>query len=189
MSHGATQDTSEDIAAPLVARQHTIGGQKDKRTSVVGDHAQRGVGSVIFAISSLSQAGKMIDNGAEHIGIKNRLFALDHHCKALQAHAGIDILAGQWRTRAVEILVELGKDQVPDFQEALTLTTRFTISAATTILYTTIIINFGIGAAGTGSPGRPPPVILQAHNRFIGEARNLTPIFGSFLIRGVDRRV
>ena len=75
----------------------------------------------------------MIDNGAEHIGIEDRFFALQHHRQALQAQAGIDILARQRRAFAIEILVILHKDQVPDLQKTLALAAGPAIGLAAAI--------------------------------------------------------
>ena len=43
---------------------------------------------------------------------------LDHRGDALEAHAGIDVLRGQFAEGAVRICIELDENQVPDFNAA-----------------------------------------------------------------------
>src|SRR5579875_623674 len=175
MPDSAAQDAAEDIATPLVARQHAIGGKEDEGARMIGDDAQRDIVLCILPIGCAGQVRKMIDDGTEHVGIEDRFLALQHHRQAFQAQPGIDILFGQRRAPAIEVLIELHEDQVPDLQEALAVAARLTIGPATAVLDAAIIVNLGVGSAGTGGAGRSPPVIVQTYNRFIGETGNLTP--------------
>src|SRR5947209_11783337 len=189
MPNGAAQDTTEDVASPLVARQNTISGEEDKRPRVVGEDAQGDVGLFALAIACLSQCREMINDGAEQVGIEDRFLALHHHREALQTHAGVNIFLGQRCTGTIKVMVILHEDEVPDLQEALTITTRLAISLPTTVLYTTIIINLRVRSTRTRGPRRSPPVIFQAYNRLIWITGHLGPIDRCFIVIGMYRGI
>src|SRR2546429_2049018 len=92
----------------------------------------------------MGEFSKTINNGAEDISVKDRFFALEHHTQAFQAQAGIDILPRQRCASAVEVLVELHEDQVPDLKVAFAFAAWFTISPATAMLGTAIKVDLGI---------------------------------------------
>src|SRR5947209_5032236 len=127
----------------------------------------------------------MINDGTEEIGIEDRFLALHHHRETLQTHARVDISPGQGCTGTIEVLVILHENEVPDLQEALTITARLAVSPATTMFYTAIIINLRVRSARSRGPWRSPPVIFQAYNRLIGIASHLIPINRCFVIVGV----
>ena len=130
----------------------------------------------------MGEFSKTINNGAEDISVKDRFFALEHHTQAFQAQAGIDILPRQRRASAVEVLVELHEDQVPDLKVAFAFAARFTIGPATAILGTAIKVDLGIRSARAGGTGRTPPVIFQAYNGFIRKTCYFAPVPGSLVI-------
>src|SRR5437016_1350366 len=101
----------------------------------------------------------MVNDGTEQISIEDRFLALHNHRETLQAHTRVDIFLGQRYTGTIEVLVILHENEVPDLQEAFAITARFAISPATTVLYTTIIINLRVRSAGSRGSGRSPPVI------------------------------
>src|SRR5690349_23421911 len=101
---------------------------------MVADDAQRSIFFGVGAIGCVGDMGNVIDDGAEEIDIEDRLFPLQDHGQAFQAHTGVDIFAWKWCTRAIKILIELHKHEVPDFQEALTLAAGLAVSATTAIL-------------------------------------------------------
>src|SRR5579884_785222 len=189
MPNGAAQNTTEDVAAPLITRQNAIGSEEDKRPRVVGEDAQGDVGLFALAIACLSQYREMINNGAEEVGIEDRFLALHHHRETLKTHARVDIFLRQRCTRTIEVLIILHEDEVPDLQEALAITTRLTISPATTVLYPAIIINLRVWSTRSRSPWRSPPVIFQAYNRLIWITGHLVPIDRCFIIIGMDRGI
>src|SRR5260370_11008263 len=170
MSHCTTQDAPENVTASLVAWKDSIGGEEDQRAGVVGNHPQRGIGFRILPIRGAGKRGEAVDDHTKRIGIEDRLFALQDHRETFQAQAGVDVLLRQRRTRAIEVLVELHKDQVPDLQEALAIAAGRAIRFPTAMLDASIIVNLGIRAAWARGSRWPPPVILQAHNRFVRNA-------------------
>src|SRR5712692_3343164 len=184
MSHCTTQDAPENVTASLVARKDSIGGEEDQRAGVVSDHPQRGIGFRILPIRGTGKRGEAVDDRTKRIGIEDRLFALQDHRETFQAQAGVDVLLRQRRTRAIEVLVELHKDQVPNLQEALAIAAGRAIRFTTAMLAASIIVNLGIRAAWARGSRWPPPVILQAHNRFVGNPGNLAPHLGASLSSG-----
>src|SRR6266516_6540604 len=149
---------------------------------MISNHAERGIGLCIFAIASIGEGSEMVNTGTEHIGIKDRFFALQDHRQALQAHTSIDILSWQRRPFPIEILVILHKDQVPDLQETLAIATGSAISLSTTVFNTAITIDFRIRTARSRGARRSPPVIFQAYNHLILKTRNFSPIARSLIV-------
>ncbi len=61
-----------------------------------------------------------LDQRAEDVDVEVRLHALENGGRALQAHAGVDVLARQRPqiARRIADAIELGKHEVPDFHFA-----------------------------------------------------------------------
>src|SRR5579859_3889871 len=175
MSHSTAQDAAEDVPAPLVAWQHAIRRQEDQRASVIGDHTQGRIYFRVHAIGRVGERREPVYDRAEQVGIEDRFLALQNHADALKTQPCIYILFGQGCSGTIEVLVELHEDQVPDFQETLAFAARLAIGPATTMLDTTIIVDFGIGSARPRCARRPPPVIFEAHNGLVGIACDLAP--------------
>src|SRR5947209_19935629 len=144
MPPGAAQQATKDVAASFIAGQDAIGGKEDEGAAMVGNDEQGGIFFVILSVAGMGELGKAINDGAEDVGVKDRFFALQDHSKALQAHAGIDILLGQGCARAIEILVELHEDEVPDLQVTFTFAARFTIGSNAAMFDPAIIVDFGV---------------------------------------------
>ena len=108
-----------------------------------------------------------------------RLDALQHRGRPLQAHARVDVLAGQ-RTQIVGRIahaVELGEDQVPDFDLA----------------EGRVVVDFAARAAdavGTlaGGVGRPKILVLAQPLKFLGRQLDLVqPNAGRLVVVEVNR--
>src|SRR5947207_14237512 len=95
----------------------------------------------------MGEFSKTINNGAEDISVKDRFFALEHHTQAFQAQAGIDILPRQRRASAVEVLVELHEDQVPELKVALALAAGFTTGPPAAMLRTPLDVDVVVRSA------------------------------------------
>ena len=117
MSHGATHDAAEHIAAPFVGGQYAIGDQERRRAQVIGDdamgHAARAVGLHAREIRDMG------DDRAEQVDLVVVVRALQHRGNALQAHAGVDRRARQVETLAARDLLVLHEDQIPDLDETI----------------------------------------------------------------------
>src|SRR5260370_35002911 len=114
MYRGAAQNAAENVATSLITWQNPIGSQEDQRTRVVSNHSQRDISFLILPISGVSESREAVDDDTKRVGIEDGLFALQDHREPLQAEAGVIILPGQRRSRALEILAELHKYNVPD---------------------------------------------------------------------------
>ena len=111
----------------LGARQHAVANQKDRRAGMIGNHA---IGDDVRIPLFVGMAGKLLrlfDNRHKEVSLIVGLHALQNRQNSLQAHAGID--PGRWQRlvplaavfRVGLTAVELHKDQIPDFQEAVVL--------------------------------------------------------------------
>src|SRR5581483_6530210 len=189
MAHGTAQEATEDVATPLVAGQYTVGGQEDKSAAMIGDDTQGGIVLSIVTIGGTGEGGKAINDGAENVGIEDRFFLLQDHSEPFEAHAGVDILLGQGRALAFKVLEVLHEDEVPYFQVAFAVAARLTIRSPTAVLFATIKVDLGVGAAGARRAGRSPPVVFEAHDSLIGKASHFRPIAWSFVVLWMDGRM
>jgi hypothetical protein len=54
----APEQPPEHVAAPLVRRQHAVGDEERHRAAVVGDHPERHVVALVFAVGSSPRAAR-----------------------------------------------------------------------------------------------------------------------------------
>ena len=75
---------------------------------------------VVGIIADAADLAGRLDQRAEDVDVEVRVDALEHGRRALQAHAGVDVLARQGAevVRRRADAVELGEDQVPDLDVA-----------------------------------------------------------------------
>ena len=116
VADGAAHDTAQDVAAPFVAGQYAIDHQEDGGADVVGDDFERGLFEIVAA-GCLSSGGNQV---AEDVDFVVGMDVLQYGGDAFQPHTGIDGRARQWLHVTRRIPLELHEDDVPDFDEAVT---------------------------------------------------------------------
>ena len=117
MAHRAAHDAAQDVAAPLVRRQHAVGDQKGRRAQVVGDHAVRDRVRAVGGHAARIRRGD--DQAAQQVGVVVVVLALQHRGDALEPHAGVDRRLRQADALVRRQLLELHEDEVPDLDEAV----------------------------------------------------------------------
>ena len=111
--HGAAQDTPDHVPGLHVRRQLPVGNRESNRPQVVGNHPHRDIGPAILTVNFSGQFGQTPDRRLEYVGIVIALFALQHHAKPFEAHAGIHVAGRQQFQFAAGLTVELHENQVP----------------------------------------------------------------------------
>ena len=118
MTHCTAHDATQNIAAAFVGRQNTVSDQEARSAQMISNHT---VAGAEFALSL--HAGcffRSADQCLEEIDIVIVVHALQNRSDALQPHSGVDR-----RTRQVDALfgrdlLELHENEVPDFDETVT---------------------------------------------------------------------
>ena len=67
---GAAHDEAQHVAAAFVRGQHAVGNQEGRRAGVVSDDAQGNVRIMVRAVLDVGEAGGLVDERPEEIGIK-----------------------------------------------------------------------------------------------------------------------
>ena len=87
---------------------------------MIGDNAISRVFQIIQLARIRRRAGDFLnrlEDRRENVGVVVARLVLQHRRDAFEAHAGVDVLGGQWRQAFVGVAVELDEDQVPDLDD------------------------------------------------------------------------
>ena len=184
MAHAAAHDPPQNVAAPLVGRQHAVGDEEGAGAQVVGDDP---VGHRMLAVRRLTGGlGRGLDDRAQQVGVVVVVLALQHRGDALQPHASVDRRARQVAPRLLVDLLELHEHQIPDLDEAVAVLVRAARRSAGDML-AVIEEDLRAGAAGAGIPHGPEVVGGRDRNdAVVGQAGDLLPQLGRLLVLGID---
>ena len=128
---------------------------------MVGDDPQRHVTGLAVAVVRTGQLRDFIRDVHHGVHVEQGVHVLADHGQTLQAHAGVDVLLGQLGVVALAVVVELGKDVVPDLHIAVAVAAGLAVGAAAAELLAAVVIDLRAGAAGTGAV--LPEVVFLAH--------------------------
>ena len=185
MPHRAPHDPAQHIAAPFIARQHTIGDQKTRAAQMIRHHA---VAHPVRPVGGhAGRLGARRNQRAERIGIVVVVHALQNRRNALQPHARVDRGMRQRNPRAGRPLLVLHEHQVPDFDEPVAILLRAAGRPAGDML-AMIVENL---AARTARPGvaHTPEIVgrRNADNPVIRQPRDARPQPSRVLVLGKHR--
>ena len=197
MRDGAADDAPQDVAARLVGGQHTVGGEKRHRATMVGEHAQRLRVDAARLVRRTRPLFNCRDHRLEAVGLVDGVHVLQQGRNALDARARVDTLVGERCQRAVFGLVVLHKDEVPKLEEAIAVAARRTAvgadGASTAVLGATVVIELATRSARPGRAGLPKVVLstktddaIRLHSLREPEIARLV-IGGHLLVAGKDR--
>ena len=184
MPHGTAHDAAQDITTTFIGRQYAIGDQKRRRAQMVCDHAEgcQLIASGLRAIEVFLGG----DQIAEQVNVVIVVQALKHGRDPLQPHACIDRWLGQILACAVGLLVELHEDEVPDFDEPVTILVRAT-GRATRNAFAMIVEYFRARAARASIAHRPEIIgCADPDDLAVIKSGNLFPDRGGFVIFSID---
>jgi hypothetical protein len=115
VARGPADDAPQDVAAPLVRRQHAVDNQEGAGADVVGDYPQRGV----VAFRAAGHLGSGGEQALEQVDSVVVVHALHDGGDALEAHARVHAGGRQRVHRALAVAVVLHEHEVPDLDEAV----------------------------------------------------------------------
>ena len=195
MTCSAAQQAAQDIAAALVGRENAIADHEGRRADMVSDDAERHVGLIGLFIVRTGDLRNLIRDIHNSINIEQRRDVLAHAGKALEAHAGIDVFLLEFGVIAVAVVIELGEDDIPDLDIAVTVAADGAAGLAAAVLLAAVIVNFRARAARSGA--MLPEVILlaEAEDAVFGDADHVAPdgeglvICGGRLVAREDGRI
>ena len=189
------QKPPQHIAASLVRGQHAVADHERGAADMVGDDAQRNVRLCGFLIVRAGDLRDLVGNVHHRIHIEQRSHVLAHAGKALQAHAGVDVLLLQLGIIAVAIIIELREHDVPDLDVAVAVAADGAAGFAAAVLFAAVIINFGAGTARAGAVLPEIVLLAEAEDMALGNADHIAPdgeglvVGGGRLIACKDRRI
>ena len=141
------------------------------------------------------ELGDLVRDVHDRIDVKQRRDILTHAGKALEAHAGIDVLLLELFIVAVAVVIELREDDVPDLNIAVAVAADRTAGLAAAVLLAAVVVNFRARAARAGA--MLPEVIFfsEAEDAVLGNADHIAPdrerlvVSRRCLISGEDGRI
>ena len=191
VEHGTAEQTAKDVLATLVTGEDAVGNHKVDGTGVIGDDAQRAAdaGVVIGVIGLAADLLTELDEVLHQIAVVVGGLMLHDGGHALQAHTRIEVAMRQLRHGAVLLAVVLGKDEVPELQEAVAVAARLAVGAAAADLLAHIKVDLRARTAGAGGASGPEVVVLaQARDVILGNAQGAPHIVG-LVVLGKDGEV
>ena len=131
VEHGTTEQAAKDVLATLVTGKDAVRDHKVDGTGVVGDDTQGAAGArvIVGVIGLAANLLAQLDEVLHQIAVVVGGLVLHDGGHALQAHARIEVAVRQLRQGAV-LAVVLGKDEVPELQEAVAVAARLAVGAA-----------------------------------------------------------
>ena len=195
VTRGAAQQAAQDVAPALVGGENAVADHEGRRTDMVGDDAERHVGLVGLLIVCAGDLGDFIRDVHDSVDVEQGRDVLTHAGKAFEAHAGVDVLLLEFGIIAVAVVIELGEDDVPDLDIAVTVAADGAAGLAAAVLLAAVIVNFRARAARAGA--MLPEVILlaEAEDAVFGDADHVAPdgeglvICGGRLVAREDGRI
>ena len=164
VTRGAAEQTAEDIAPALVGGKDAVADHKGRAADVVGDDAQGNVHLMALAVICAGKLADLVGDVHDCVDVKERVNVLADDGKTFETHAGVDILLLELGVVVVAVVVELGKDVVPDLHIAVTVAADGAAGLAAAEPLAAVIVYLGAGTAGTGAMF--PEVVLLAEAEY-----------------------
>ncbi len=182
----AAHDTAKDVFAAGAVGKDAFGDEERGRARVVGDDAHRDVVvGLRAAVRLAADLGRLVDEGAQKIGVVVRHLALHDARDALEPHAGVDARLRERRHRPALRAIELHEDEVPDLHPAAAVGAGLLIEEREVDVVAVEPMDFGARAARAGLAHRPE-VVGHAHadDAVVREAADLLPDRARFVVGG-----
>ena len=186
MPHRPAHDAAQHVAAPVIARHHTIRDQERGRAQVIRDHPVMRLARPIGI--GRGHIRRRFDQSAHCVSCIIVVASLQQCADPLQPHAGVDRLHVQRPHGAVLELFVLHEDDVPDLDESVAVFI-WAARRATPDVIPVIVENLGAGATGTGRPHLPEIVGGRDADDPAFRHADLFPDLERLVIGVVDRDV
>ena len=132
---GTADDAAADVAATLVRRRDAVGDQERHRAAVVGEHAVRLGRDRVAAVGHPGLGLDPVHDQPEAVGVEDRADVLEQAGAALDAEAGVDVLARQRHELGARPQVVLHEDEVVELHVAVALAAGPAVVAAAAVLW------------------------------------------------------
>mmetsp|Transcript_48588 Transcript_48588/g.72100 ORF Transcript_48588/g.72100 Transcript_48588/m.72100 type:complete len:556 (-) Transcript_48588:787-2454(-) len=166
VTNGAAQNAAEDVVAPVVAGDSTIGDRESQSSDVVGQHTVSHVDvsdvlgtnlALVHRDTLAAQSFDRAEDASENVGVVVGAKVLQDRRDALETHASVDRLRGQRVERRVGQAVELDEHNVPNLQDIGVIhVDQFRDLAVTD----TVVVKFGAGTARASGSHFPEVILL-----------------------------
>ena len=143
---------------------------------------------MVFAVLAVCQLADLVAQGADSVDVKEGLDILYCNGQTLQAHTGIDIFVLELGVIAVPVIIELRKDDIPDFHEAVAFAAH-DILGTVAPFFSAVIIDLGAGAAGTGAVLPEVVLFTKLIDAVLRNVHVILPDLESFVVVLIDRRI
>ena len=191
MEHGAAEQAAKNILATLVTGENAVRDHKVNGTRVIRDDAKgaAGTGIIVGVIGLAADLLAQLDEVLHQIAVVISGLVLHDGGHALQTHARIEVAVRQLRHGAVLLAVVLGKDEIPELQEAVAVAAGLAVGAAAADLLAHVKVDLGARTAGAGGASGPEVVVLaQAGDVILGNAQGAPHVMG-LVVLGKDGEV
>ena len=191
VEHGAAEQAAKDVLATLVTGENAVRDHKIDGTRVIRDDAQgaAGTGVIVGVIGLAADLLAQLDEVLHQIAVVISGLVLHDGGHALQTHARIEVAVRQLRHGAVLLAVVLGKDEIPELQEAVAVAAGLAVGAAAADLLAHVKVDLGARTAGAGGASGPEVVVLaQAGDVILGNAQGAPHVMG-LVVLGKDGEV
>ena len=176
--------TAQHISSSLIGWQNAVHDHNDNRTRMIGDDLEGYIFLWISAILRLRYIGSILDNRIEQICLEICLLILYDRSKTLKSAARIDVFMGKEVILTILGAVILRKDEIPDFEESITIASYTAGRTATATFRSEINIYLRIRTAWPRAD--LPEIIFQRDNMIRGKTRLLQPNLLCFVIVWID---
>ncbi len=180
---GPPDDPPQDVAARLVGRDDTVGGQHDHGAAVVGQDSQGPLLRAPVGHAGARPGLQGADDEGEVVRLEHRRHVLEDGGHALEPTAGVDAGARERLQPALGVAVELHEHEVPELQVALARAAGPAVLAATAERLAAVDVELRARPAGPGGAGGPEVVLAQGDDA-LGRQAGLDPQPLGLLVEG-----
>ncbi len=181
---GPAEKAAEDIAPAFIGGEHAVADHKGGRTDVVGDDPEGYVGLGALLIVGPGDLRDLVGDVHHGVHIKEGGHILAYHRQTLQAHAGVDILLLQLGVVIMAVVVELGEDDVPHLDIAVTVAAHGAAGLAAAVLGAAVIVDLRAGTTGTRAVLPEVVGLAELENALGGDADDLVPDAEGLVVGG-----
>ena len=183
---GPAQQAAQHVAPALVAGQDAVADHEDGGADVVGDDPEGDILGMTLAVVGAGDLAHLIGDVHNGVHVEQRVHVLTHAGKALQAHAGVDVLLLELGVVALTVVVELGEDVVPHLDIPVAVAAHSAGGLAAAVLGAPVIVHLGAGAAGAGAVLPEVVLLAEAEDPVGGDADVLVPDLEGLVVVQVD---
>ncbi len=156
---------------------------------MVNNYTDRNILFGIFAVFYTCQITYRITQCCKCINAEYRVHILNNYSQTFQTHTSIDVFIFKFYIITLAVCIELGKYVVPYFHVAVAVAANGTSRFAAAVFFTTVIINFGTGTAGTCTMFPEVIFLAKTENTFCRDTHLFVPDFKCLVIIFINRRI